>query len=224
MGAYFGNTEIGQMFLGSIEIATAYLGSTKVYEAGTPPTPLPYDAAVEYLQSSGNQYIETGIVPTTSTGIRVDAMKLNTSDTYICGLRETSGNTRWCIGNNGYWGYGSYGGQRTVPKDVQTTFELNYLTSGTFSVDGYGSTSTLPALKFTPTNNIRLFGSAGVSASYSKWTGRIYGVKISQGSNVVMDLIPVRIGTTGYMYDRVGGQLFGNAGTGNFTLGNDINT
>jgi hypothetical protein len=34
-------------------------------------------------------------------------------------------------------------------------------------------------------------------------------------------MIPVRIGTTGYMYDRVSGQLFGNAGTDDFILGND---
>jgi len=41
MGAYLGNTEIGQMFLGGTEIAQAYLGSTKVYEAGSPPPPQP---------------------------------------------------------------------------------------------------------------------------------------------------------------------------------------
>ena len=37
-----------------------------------------------------------------------------------------------------------------------------------------------------------------------------------------MDLIPVRVGTTGYMYDKVSGQLFSNNGTGSFTLGQDI--
>ena len=38
MGAYLGNTEIGQMFLGSTEIGQAYLGSVKVFES-TPPDP-----------------------------------------------------------------------------------------------------------------------------------------------------------------------------------------
>ena len=37
-----------------------------------------------------------------------------------------------------------------------------------------------------------------------------------------MDIIPVRIGNVGYMYDRVSGQLFGNAGTGSFVLGPDV--
>jgi hypothetical protein len=38
---------------------------------------------------------------------------------------------------------------------------------------------------------------------------------------LVRDFIPVRVGTTGYMYDKVSGQLFGNSGTGEFILGAD---
>ena len=40
--------------------------------------------------------------------------------------------------------------------------------------------------------------------------------------NKVLDLIPVRKGNIGYMYDRVSGQLFGNQGTGAFIIGNDV--
>jgi hypothetical protein len=40
-------------------------------------------------------------------------------------------------------------------------------------------------------------------------------------TDLVLDLIPVRVGQTGYMYDKVSGQLFGNAGTGSFILGPD---
>jgi hypothetical protein len=38
-----------------------------------------------------------------------------------------------------------------------------------------------------------------------------------------MELIPVRVGNVGYMYDKVNGKLFGNSGTGSFTLGADKN-
>ena len=41
---------------------------------------------------------------------------------------------------------------------------------------------------------------------------------------LVRDLIPVRVGNVGYMYDKVSGQLFGNSGTGNFILGPDVKT
>jgi len=37
-----------------------------------------------------------------------------------------------------------------------------------------------------------------------------------------MDLIPVRVGQVGYMYDKISNKLFGNSGTGSFILGPDL--
>lgn len=45
---------------------------------------------------------------------------------------------------------------------------------------------------------------------------------IKTGNNALLDLIPVRVGNVGYMYDNVSGRLFGNAGSGSFILGPDI--
>jgi hypothetical protein len=50
---------------------------------------------------------------------------------------------------------------------------------------------------------------------------RVERFKITENNYLLYDFIPVRIGTTGYMYDKVSGQLFGNAGTGSFILGPD---
>jgi hypothetical protein len=45
---------------------------------------------------------------------------------------------------------------------------------------------------------------------------------LSKSEGVLTEhFIPVRVGTTGYMYDKVSGQLFGNVGTGDFILGAD---
>ena len=51
---------------------------------------------------------------------------------------------------------------------------------------------------------------------------KCYYFRAWKSGNLVCDLIPVRVGTTGYMYGKVSGQLFGNAGSGSFILGNDI--
>ena len=51
---------------------------------------------------------------------------------------------------------------------------------------------------------------------------RCFSSKIYQLGVLVRDFIPVRKGTVGYLYDRVSGKLFGNAGTGAFTYGNDL--
>lgn len=55
--------------------------------------------------------------------------------------------------------------------------------------------------------------------NYSK--AKIYYCKIWNGGALVRDFIPVRVGQVGYMYDKVSGELFGNSGSGSFTLGND---
>jgi hypothetical protein len=50
---------------------------------------------------------------------------------------------------------------------------------------------------------------------------RIHHFVISRNGATLRDVIPVRKGTTGYLYDKVSKQLFGNAGTGAFTIGQD---
>ena len=42
------------------------------------------------------------------------------------------------------------------------------------------------------------------------------------GTGWIYDMIPVRVGQKGYMYDKISGELFGNAGTGDFILGPDV--
>ena len=47
-------------------------------------------------------------------------------------------------------------------------------------------------------------------------------LKLWQGTTLVRDFIPCRIGETGYMFDKVTETLFENNGTQSFTLGEDI--
>lgn len=62
----------------------------------------------------------------------------------------------------------------------------------------------------------------GIGSADKPPYGRIYYMKIYENSVLIRDFIPVRKDGIGYMYDRVSGQLFGNAGTGSFILGPDI--
>lgn len=184
--------------------------------------PVPYDARIEYLESTGTQWIDTGIVPDNDTGLCIKAYSSNSTDSYVVGLRNNSQKTRWCIGHasGGYYFAINVTNSYRCNQNPLEMF-LNYLNSKTFSVHGYGDRG-LSSLSFVPAYNIRMFGSAGVVASYSKWAGRIYYLQITQGESVVMNLIPVRVGTVGYMYDKVSKQMFGNDGTGGFILGGDL--
>ena len=222
MGAYLGNTEIGQMYLGSTEIAEAYLGSTKVYQK------LPYDAQVEYLQSSGTQYIDTGFVPNNESGFYVRSYCSISGGTNIClGVRENSSTqSRWWINFSSFIEFGwneweSSGITNSANNWVEV--ENNFLNKRVGKIDGINRKTKYSTLE-TITRCAYIFGTnLGGDVAYS-FRGKISNVKISQGTEIVMDFIPVRVGSTGYMYDKVSNQLFGNAGTGSFTLGNDITT
>lgn len=190
------------------------------------PSNLPYDAEIAFLESNGTQFIETGIIPNGTTGIKVKILQSGTADTYYAGLRNDSGNTRWCLGTSSrqYAGYGGVVSASQTLISGATENSLNYLNDRKFICTNGTDTNTgnLSTLSFTPAYNIRLFGSAGTTGNYTKWSGKIYWAKISQGSNVVMDLIPVRIGQVGYLYDKISGQLYGNKGSGVFVLGADV--
>lgn len=58
--------------------------------------------------------------------------------------------------------------------------------------------------------------------TYCNAVGTYYAFTISSGGVVTHDLIPVRLGNTGYMYDRITNKRFGNAGTGDFQYGPDV--
>ena len=60
----------------------------------------------------------------------------------------------------------------------------------------------------------------GVAKEFTKM--RLYYIKFLRYNEVIMDLIPVRVGQVGYLYDRISGNLLGNAGSGDFILGPDI--
>ena len=51
---------------------------------------------------------------------------------------------------------------------------------------------------------------------------KYYSYKRYTNGTLNLDFIPVRVGQVGAMYNKVNGQLYYNAGTGDFILGPDI--
>lgn len=51
---------------------------------------------------------------------------------------------------------------------------------------------------------------------------RLYSFRLDKEGMTKFDLIPVRVGNEGFMYDRVSGRLLGNSGSGRFVLGPDL--
>ena len=59
---------------------------------------------IEYLESTGIQWIDTSIIPDATTGFEAQVVCSNNDDTYLIGLRNDTNNTRWGVGhlNSGF--------------------------------------------------------------------------------------------------------------------------
>lgn len=229
--SYIGTTKIGKMYLGDVGIAKAYLGNDLVFQNGgspTPPAPI-YDAEVEYLQSSGTEYIDTGI--NADSGISAEIQLANHGTSWDAAHSPSGAITTSSPYVRHYLAYGSGSdgvlccwNTSVINSRVKPSNDVSFIVK----VDAVGKVlyvngankGSLSSATFDVGQNFLLFARGGVFAGSNT---RIYYAKLWDGADLVRDFIPVRVGTTGYMYDRVSGQLFGNGGSGDFTLGNDKN-
>lgn len=180
-------------------------------------TNIPYDAEVEYLESDGTQYIDTGIRPHQDVAVEIKwKNQENQTNKYLFGSGTTSSDCiRAYIGNASYWRFG--GGYVSI-YTTDTIMRTATMDKTKITINGtdYNYNGTVGI--FSSTTSIKLFAGATGGTGIST---RIYYFKAYENGILVSDLIPVRVGQVGYMYDRVSEQLIGNAGTGNFTVGLD---
>ena len=184
--------------------------------------PLPYDSEIEYLESSGTQYIDTGIIPKNAICVEIGILYSSTQCTIIGG------------GNN--WKAEFYIGRssNSIIFNTNTSQGLRVLKGNSLANSAHvykydnGSCYIDDNLEGTNSPNIPSTSKTLCVLCYNRnagkgefTTGKLYFVKITIDGVLKRDLIPVRVGTTGYMYDMVSKQLFGNAGTGDFVLGSD---
>lgn len=189
---------------------------------------VPYDARIEYLESTGTQYIDTGIVSSINTGVAGDVMLIQRSttgnDVILGELRGTyfilDG---FCVDLGGYFFMSYMNRVASQNENERITFSMNYLNDSIGSFNDL--TINLNKAENATKYNIYLYGynfDGSVSFQYAARKIRFYSVKFTEGQTIVRDFIPVRVGNVGYMYDKVSKQLFGNMGTGNFILGGDV--
>lgn len=193
---------------------------------------LPYDAEIEYLESTGTQYINTLISPEVNCYIDIVFNYTGTQSTDVILFGANNGNSFSGPCVEAYkWGslqINYYRSNKVISfvnsEKLRLIKQANVWTLYDES-EQVLSTYTFETIEFNLDYPIYLFGlnRRGNAVVSNKTTGlRIYSFKLKNTNNIILfDSIPVRVGTTGYLYDRVSQQLFGNAGTGDFVLGPD---
>lgn len=192
---------------------------------------LPYDAEIEYLESTGTQWIDTGVRPNGQTDFLVDTQfrsLIGGGNRFGCrdvssgrpafGLITHSSESALSISiarlSASIW-------NDLIPADTQR--HVYSFLGGFAYFDGANAGSNSGSAQLSNTAYIFKFNNAGVA------TGdvgqRVFGVKFWQSGALVRDLIPVRVGSgssaVGYLYDRanptggpLGNGLYGNAADG----------
>jgi len=185
-----------------------------------------YDAEIEYLETSSNsQYF---LFP-----FKIVSDNVELYCTYLSAFRGTYSEIVSCFAtrsSDGFQIYQRSSGALNVQM-VSTNVNVGSVTANTvmplsaiFKDGNYTiTTSTVNSGTYSgsmavSSGNISIFNYQNASNGGE----RIYSLKICYNTTTTLDMIPVRIGQVGYLYDKVSKKLYGNSGSGNFVLGPDI--
>lgn len=206
------------------------------------PPALPYDAEVEYIESTGTQYVDTGYYPNNTTTCKmsfkvISQLNKHFNALFFCGDAYNSANAYGAASNMTYGEAGTskkiniyrtssavnvYLGNPNLSRNVR--YDITLGTSNATITDGtntYNSTFTSATFPTTARSLYVLCGNTGTADLAEIGNIMLFSFQIFESGVLVRDFQPVRVGQVGYIYDRVSGTLFGNAGTGAFPIGPD---
>ena len=191
---------------------------------------------VEYLESSGSQYIDTGHVFTGKTTFDLDILETQHGNSEWCmfiGTRTSSGTTHMLMNCNttGFIGgdYGTAGSAFQGSSSnmlnnlahIETRIESSnykvYLSNGVYA--------TTPYQEFTTGLNGYLFGfNVGGNAHMREAHFRIYDCKIYEDGVLVRDFVPCykKENNVAGFYDMENNVFYPNNGNGNFIQGKNV--
>lgn len=206
-----------------------YLFTVLTDEPPTPPIPLPYDAEVEYIEFSGTQYIDTGIkfndVQTYTFELDFSPTRFYNYNAIVC-LGTGTNQESW-IDSTGkfYWRWNNI----KIPT-VTNAQTLNARITARIEWNGVAPKSMVLYIDNTLVASSTSNNLTPLTIEDTLWLmhrsnygyAKVYECKLIQDGTLVFDGLPVRKNGVGYLYDRVSGELFGNAGTGDITYGNDV--
>lgn len=184
---------------------------------------VPYDEELEYIESTGTQWIDTGIKPKLTTKARMKVCNKAWTGDVIFGFTPpstvSSWDTKdWRIFNHSNTVYFDMLGGARINGSTFTAGEWRELEIGNYYVKDIVTGSTLisgttrtDSSAYESNTYTLTLNKAGYNGAMSqnKWAY----VKIYDGDTIVQDLIPVRVGTTALMYDRVTGTFPAHYGT-----------
>ena len=195
---------------------------TGVFLAGPPRATLPEGyAQLEYIQSSGAQWIDTWFTPDQDTRIIYDCERLSTvSAEHFFGVRTgNAAKEAFCfyIYNSGWrYAYNNYVAAGNGPSTGRYAFDAN---KNVMTINGNMTLKSTYA-KFKASATATLFSMRSVNSGISYGSHKLFSCQIYNNGTLTRNFIPCKdpTGAVG-LYDLIGQKFYGNAGTSSFTAG-----
>ena len=188
---------------------------------------------LEYIESTGTQYIDTGICIGKYTNcVFVMTAACSTENKFLFGSRNSTTGTNQ--GRFAYYVSSLQEGKQTNPQYGNTNIiqynnavDLTNKTTIKFSADGFWQNDTkicdIQSSSGSPTSKYSVYllscNTAGYVADARRMSAKLYGCQVYQyGSLKIMDLIPVFDNKLRKpcLYDKEYHKFYYNAGTGEF--------
>lgn len=201
----------------------------------------PYDAEVEYIESTGTQYIDTGYVLVPTTRLIVSGKwtyrAMSTTDAQQMGIIKSTDTAQYrtvLANQSGYLQIYSATANPQISSsglpDITYIVDFPNLVCSVNGVSASISSASLTGSFTRPFYLCARCEDAGAPGLFCQF--RIYAASFLTAGLLIHDFIPVRVGSgsaaVGYLYDRAnptggpnGNGLYGNSGTGAFTIGPD---
>ena len=177
---------------------------------------------LEYIKSSGAQYIDTGIIGSYDTRVTADfeILSIGSGTVFVFGS-QANNDVRFCLGITSASVFRSDYGTEYIsgPSAATGTKYKADKNRNVCTINGTAINSNVQT--FTGTTNIYLFARSYSSLSYASL--KMYGCKIYSNDVLVRDFIPCKnaSGVVG-MWDDVNSVFYQNAGSGTFTAGPEV--
>ncbi len=179
---------------------------------------------VNYIESTGTQYIDTGVKPSNSTKVDIKFM-YNSLNGFVYGSRTSSSGSdahEFIINASGLV-FPQFDGQHSEVSSSYNKIGEEYILSNSQSgayING-NLIKSYNTATFSSKHSMFLFGlNQNGTVEYRKFIGRLYYCKIYDGNTLVRDFVPVIDGSNiACLYDRVEKKCYYNAGTGTFSYG-----
>ena len=174
---------------------------------------------LEYIESTGTQYIDTGFKPNNNTRVVMDITPVSVDGTHLFGSRSSNAASDYflllCTGGHYRDDYAADKLVTTIAPSGRVVIDKNKN-----SITIGGTTSTHTAASFTGAYPIALMASnTGGSVTYFT-KAKLYSCRIYSNETLVRDFIPCKnaSGAVG-MWDDANSRFYANAGSGAFTAG-----